>query len=110
MPEFGAKLERFGVKNQTRDEQIIYQLIEAVSRSNIKDTAEFFSVADKRGRGFITKEDFRDLFKSASLKIDERELNNFMNQFWRDEHVGIDFEGFLRIFKKYQIKLQDETR
>jgi Ca2+-binding EF-hand superfamily protein len=24
MSEFGAKLERFGVKNQTRDEQIIY--------------------------------------------------------------------------------------
>ena len=110
MSEFGTKLERFGLKNQTRDEQIIYQLIEAVSRSHIKDTAEFFSVADKRGRGFITKEDFRDLFKSAALKIDERELNNFMNQFWRDEHVGIDFEGFLRIFKKYQIKLQDETR
>jgi len=27
----------------------------------------------------FAKEDFRDLFKSASLKIDERELNNFMN-------------------------------
>ena len=65
MAEFGAKLERFGLKLHTREEHIIYQLIEAVSRSQIKDTAEFFQIADKRGRGFITKEDFRDLFKSA---------------------------------------------
>lgn len=50
------------------------------------------------------------MFISTKLKIDGEELTHFMNQFWKDDKAGIDYEGFLRIFKKYQIKLQDEAK
>lgn len=33
-----------------------------------------------------------------------------MNQFWKDSKAGIDYEGFLRIFKRYQIRVSDEDR
>lgn len=111
LKEFAYKLERFGLKVHTREEHIIYQLIEAVQRStSIKDIATFFTLIDSKGRGFITRDDFADLFIAAKLKIDEKELTNFMNQFWKDDKAAIDYEGFLRIFKKYQVKLDDENR
>ena len=50
------------------------------------------------------------MFISTKLKIDDEELQHFINQFWKDDKAGIDYEGFLRIFKKYQIKIQDEGR
>ena len=78
--EFAYKLERFGLKIHTREEHIIYQLIEAVQRStSIKDIATFFTLIDSKGRGFITRDDFADLFTATKLKIDEKELTNFMN-------------------------------
>lgn len=40
--EFTLKLERFGLKAHTKEEHIIYQLIEAVQRSPLKDLSEFF--------------------------------------------------------------------
>lgn len=33
-----------------------------------------------------------------------------MNQFWKDDKAGIDYEGFLRIFKKYQVKLENDNK
>lgn len=110
MREFTVKLERYGLKYHSKEEHIIYQLIEAVQRSPLKDLSEFFQVIDKTGRGYITREDFHEMFISTKLKIDDEELQHFINQFWKDDKAGIDYEGFLRIFKKYQIKIQDEAR
>ena len=63
--EFTLKLERFGLKSHTKEEHIIYQLIEAVQRSKLRDLSEFFSVIDKSGRGYITREDFQEMFIST---------------------------------------------
>jgi Ca2+-binding EF-hand superfamily protein len=79
LTEFTIKMERFGLMAHSNDEHIMYQLIQAVERAGIKDLHTFFEVADKNGRGFITREDFADLFVNTKLKIDERELNRFMN-------------------------------
>ena len=46
----------------------------------------------------------------ADLKIDEDQLNQFMDKFWKDEKAAIDYKGFLRIFKKYQVQLANEER
>lgn len=98
--EFVQKLQRYGLKCQTREEHIMSQLIEAVQRSGT-NVSDFFQIIDKSGRGYITREDFADLLTSTKLKIDDRDLTFFMNQFWKDEKAGIDFEDFLRIFKKF---------
>ena len=60
--EFSQKLERFGLKVHTREERIIYQLIEAVQNSKVQDIATFFTVIDTQGRGFVTRRDFADMF------------------------------------------------
>ena len=43
-----------------------------------------------------------------NLNLDQKELESFIDNFWRDKEVGIDYPGFLRIFSKYQVKLSDE--
>lgn len=80
--EFCRKLERYGVRNRSREEHIIYQMIEAVQRSNVKSMSNLFELIDKNGRGFISRDDFTDIFKSLSLKIDQMELNKFCDHFW----------------------------
>ena len=33
-----------------------------------------------------------------------------MDNFWKDKDAGIDYQGFLRIFSKYQIKMDREQK
>lgn len=68
--EFCRKLERYGVRNRTKEEIVIYQIIEAVNRSNVKSMSDLFELIDKSGRGIISREDFRDIFQSLNLKLD----------------------------------------
>ena len=60
--EFCRKLERYGVRNRSKEEIIIYQIIEAVNRSNVKSMSNLFELIDKSGRGIISRDDFRDIF------------------------------------------------
>ena len=108
--EFCRKLERYGVRNRTKEEIIIYQIIEAVNRSNIRSMGDLFAVIDRGGRGIISREDFKDIFENLGLKLDKHELEKFVDNFWRDKEVGIDYQGFLRIFSKYQIRLKREQK
>lgn len=106
--EFSRKLEHYGVKTRSREEVIIYQMIEAVNRSKINKLSELFEIMDKHGTGYITREDFADVFKRLPIKINEKELDRFMDNFWRDKNAGIDYQGFLRIFSRYQVRLAKE--
>ena len=66
----------------------------------------FFDMLDKHGTGYVSREDFQDLYENIQgLKLNENELNSFMDHFWRDKTPGIDYKGFLRIFAKYEIKV-----
>lgn len=46
---------------------------------------------DKSGSGYVSRDDFNDIFTSLNLKIDRRELERFMDNFWRDKDAGIDY-------------------
>jgi len=73
--------------------------------------SDFFEMVDKHNRGYISREDFKDVFTNiGGLKLNESELNSFIDNFWRDKTAGIDYKGFLRIFAKYEIKVQDEAK
>jgi Ca2+-binding EF-hand superfamily protein len=73
--------------------------------------AEAFELFDKERRGSLSREDFRDIFKSMKLRLDEAEVDKFIEHFWRDQKAGIDYEAFLRIFQRYQLRLEeDESR
>ena len=109
--EFVRKLSRHGVKSRTAEEQILYLLIESLRRSGIKSLADAFELFDKERRGSLSRDDFKDVFKNMKLRIEEGEVDKFIDHFWRDQKAGIDYEAFLRIFQRYQLKLEeDESR
>ena len=45
----------------------------------------------------------------GDLRLNENELNAFIDNFWRDKTAGVDYKDFLRIFSKYEIMVQDES-
>ena len=45
----------------------------------------------------------------GDLRLNEHELNSFIDNFWRDKTAGVDYKDFLRIFSKYEIMVQDEN-
>lgn len=107
--EFVRKLARHGVRSRTTEEQIIYLIIEALKRSRVKSMSDAFEVIDKEGRGTISRDDFRDIFKNLNVKIAEADIEKFIDHFWKDKVGGIDYQEFLRIFNRYQIRLEEET-
>ena len=111
--EFVRKLQQYGVRNLGRDEFILYQLAKTMQKINMS-MADFFSMVDKQERGYISREDFIETFNhikgQSGLKLNEAELNAFIDNFWRDNTAGIDYKGFLRIFAKYEIRVADESK
>lgn len=99
--EFLRKLTRHGVRSRTSEEQIIFLIIEALKRSRIKSLSEAFELIDKEGRGNISRDDFKDIFKSLNVKIDTNDIDKFIDHFWKDKSGGIDYKEFLRIFNRY---------
>ena len=78
-------------------------------RSQVKTPARLFEIIDKSHRGYIDRRDFADIFENMGLNINKQELERFMDNFWKDKEAGIDYNGFLRIFAKYQLKAERET-
>jgi Ca2+-binding EF-hand superfamily protein len=66
-------------------------MIDAVQRSKVKSLNGLFELIDKSGRGFISRDDFSDIFQSLNLRIDQQELDKFMDNFWKDKDAGIDY-------------------
>jgi Ca2+-binding EF-hand superfamily protein len=67
-------------------------------KTGVKSLAEAFELFDKERRGSLSREDFRDVFKNMKLRLDDNEVDKFIEHFWRDQKAGIDYEAFLRIF------------
>jgi len=103
--EFVRKLSRHGVKSRTPEEQILYLLIESLRRTGVKSLSDAFELFDKERRGSLSREDFKDVFANMKLRIEENEIERFIDHFWRDQKAGIDYEAFLRIFQRYQLTL-----
>jgi Ca2+-binding EF-hand superfamily protein len=64
-----------------------------------------FEMIDKRGNGTISQADFENMLISLKLTVDQKTLDNFINNFWKDSKAGIDYKQFLAIFKKYEVKV-----
>jgi len=66
-------------------------IIEALKRSRINGFSEAFELIDKEGTGSISRDDFRDIFKSLNVKIDTNDIEKFIDHFWKDKTAGIDY-------------------
>ena len=108
--EFIRKLARHGVRSRTSEEQIIYLIIEGLKRSKVQSMSEAFDLIDKEGNGSISREDFKDIFRNLKLKISDQEIDKFIDHFWKDKVGGIDYPEFLRIFNRYQVRLENELK
>lgn len=65
--EFVNKLSRHGVRSRSPEEQILFLLIEAFKKAGIKKLSEAFELFDKKNLGSLSREDFKDVFKSMNL-------------------------------------------
>lgn len=100
--EFVRKLSRHGVQSRTSEEQIIYLIVESLRRTGIKSLADAFELFDKEQRGSLSREDFKDVFKNMKqLRVDDNDVEKFIDHFWKDKKAGIDYQEFLRIFSRY---------
>jgi hypothetical protein len=44
------------------------------------------------------------------LRIEKSEVEKFIEHFWKDQKAGIDYMAFLRIFQRYQLRLEDDEK
>jgi len=108
--EFSRKLSRHGIKSRTPEEEILFLLINSFKKVGIKSLSRAFELFDKKLTGTISRDDFRDAFRNMNLRLEESELDKFIDHFWRDQKAGIDYQAFLRIFQRYQLKLEDDEK
>ena len=63
--------------------------------------SEAFELMDKERTGYVSKENFRDIFKPLKLNVSKEDIERFMDAFWKDKEAGIDYKQFLRIFNRH---------
>lgn len=67
-----------------------------------------FEIMDKKGKGVITKEDFKDTLVNSRVKIEKKDLDNFTDLFWRNRDDGINYRDFIRMYNKFKVKIDEE--
>jgi Ca2+-binding EF-hand superfamily protein len=92
---------------RSREDQIVYILDEALKRHHL-DLDRIFDVMDKKGKGVISKEDFKDTLNNSRVKIDRKDLENFVDLFWKGREEGINYRDFVRIYNKFKVRLDEE--
>jgi len=108
--EFDFKLQRCGLKAQTTEETLVFNIIKTIQRMKTQKT-QVFELIDKEGKGYITRLDFKDFL--SQLKVDEindDDIENFINHFYKEETGDINLQSFLRIFNRYEDKMNAEEQ
>ena len=105
--EFWRKWGRFGVKSRSREDEIVYIIDDTLKKHDL-DLATMFDVMDKRGKGVITKEDFKDTLWNSRIKIDKKDLENFTDLFWKNREEGINYRDFIRVYNKFKVRFDEE--
>lgn len=105
--EFCRKCGRHGVMMRSREDQIVYVLDEALRRNHL-DLERMFDVMDKEGKGVITKEDFKDTLSNSRVRIDRKDLENFVDLFWKGREEGINYRDFVRIYNRFKVRFDEE--
>lgn len=45
-----------------------------------------------------------DIFQNLDVKIKREDLERFCDQWWSDKDAGIDYQQFLRMFKRFELR------
>lgn len=85
--------------------------MDSLKKTGVRNLSDAFQLFDKENRGSLSREDFKDVFKNIKMRIEEGDIDKFIDNFWKDKKAGIDYQEFLRIFSRYQVRLdEDEQR
>lgn len=106
--EFCRKCGRHGVMIRTREDEIVYVLDAALKKHRL-DLATMFEMMDKKGKGVITKEDFKDTLVNSRVNIDKKDLDAFVNLFWKKREEGINYRDFVRIYNRFKVRFDEST-
>ena len=105
--EFWRKCGRFGVISRSKEDEIVF-IIDDTLRKHDLDISAMFEIMDKKGKGVITKEDFKDTLVNSRVKIEKKDLDNFTDLFWRNRDDGINYRDFIRMYNKFKVKIDEE--
>lgn len=105
--EFCRKCGRHGVMMRSKEDQIVYVIDEALKKHKL-DLDRLFEIMDKNGKGVITRHDFKDTIKNSRVGVDERDLERFLNLFWKGREEGINYRDFVRIYNKFKVRFDEE--
>lgn len=101
--EFIKKLEYFGVRNLSGTDIILSQIITASNLSGVKNMNDLFDMFDRQGSGSIDRNDFLEIFKNLGVRVKREDLDRFCDVWWSDAKSGIDYQQFLRMFKRFKL-------
>jgi Ca2+-binding EF-hand superfamily protein len=105
--EFCRKCKREGVNSRSREDEIVY-IIDQTLQKNGLELSTMFEMMDKNGKGVITKEDFKDTLINSRVKVDRKDLENFVDLFWKGRDEGINYRDFIRIYNKFKVRFEEE--
>lgn len=92
---------------RSKEDQIVYVIDEALKRHKL-DLDRLFEIMDKNGKGVITRHDFKDTVKNSRVRVDDRDLERFLNLFWKGREEGINYRDFVRIYNKFKVRFDEE--
>ena len=106
--EFARKLEKFGVQAMSIEENLLFTLAKQIPKFNI-NLDKFFELVDQQQTGFISKEDFMNIFEVCKIKVSSEEIDAFMKYFWNSNEVGVDYRQFFKVLTKYEMILRSKN-
>ncbi|CAI2367120.1 unnamed protein product [Moneuplotes crassus] len=105
--EFCRKCGRHGVMIRSKEDDIVYVIDEALKKHKI-DLDNLFDIMDKKGKGVISRHDFKDTINNSRVDIDDADLERFLNLFWKGREEGINYRDFVRIYNRFKVRFDEE--
>lgn len=107
--EFSFMLQREGLKARSLEESMVFNIIKTM-KSLKRQKSYIFELIDKRGQGYITKQDFKEfLDQLKSDYISDNDIESFINYFFKHESGGdITLNTFLSKFSMFEKKMEEE--
>ncbi len=80
------------------------------SKTKLAEIREIFNFFDKNKSGVIATKEIGDLYRALGLTPTDAEINDIIAEVDLDVSGTIEFEEFVKIFEKYQIKPLSEDQ
>ena len=105
-PEFLRKLQVYGVKNLSEEQQLVQYIYDSIKKLNYT-LYDVFTIFDRDGDGKISRQDLIDSFHNFGLGISTKQVENFLRLIDTDRDGLIEYPEFKRVFER-EIEIQSK--